>query len=449
MSSWWDIIPAVPEFSKHWTVWGGSGILLKAIHHDGLVPYWACMAVTNIIVRSSLVPLVIQSAHTSMRFAKVAPEVQFLVTIFQKDMKGLKERNASPVEQYALMRATYQTLRALYKLEKIHPFAVFKAPLLQLPVFWYFSVDIRKIINGADPELAQNLTEGGFLWVTDLTEPDPWYGLPILGGFLLYMNVEVALGKQILSGEATSKANVAKALKDFFQSLAVFMPCFMAHQPAGIQVYLATSFVFTMLQSAALRNDVIRTILGLPRRNENPTEAPTSTEFIKLKKYEQAAREARGSGDLLGSGVVAPGWESSKPGSIRASSIVGSAGSGTVLQSAQGFIQDHAGSDPTKLRQLWSPSLQVPIGKISEGTAYGVGGQLEIESNRGITEEGRDYMATVSDEDMEAANSGESPQKPVMLVEAGGNGRSESPLKLGKLMQRHKAYRSKKKKKKR
>ena len=125
MSSW-DLIPAVPEFAKHWTVWGGSGILLRAIHHDGLVPYWACMATTNIIVRSSLVPLVIQSAHTSTRFARVAPEVQFLVTIFQKDMKSLKEKNATPVEQYALMRATYQTLRGLYKLENIHPFAVFK-----------------------------------------------------------------------------------------------------------------------------------------------------------------------------------------------------------------------------------------------------------------------------------------------------------------------------------
>ena len=54
--------------------------------------------------------------------------------------------------------------------------------------------------------------------MTDLTEPDPWYGLPILGGLLLYANVEVALGKKILSGEATSKANVAVTLKDFFQS---------------------------------------------------------------------------------------------------------------------------------------------------------------------------------------------------------------------------------------
>ena len=72
--------------------------------------------------------------------------------------------------------------------------------------------------SGADPGLAQSLTEGGLLWVTDLTEPDPWYGLPILGGLLLYANVEIALGKRILSGEATSKANVAVTLKDFFQS---------------------------------------------------------------------------------------------------------------------------------------------------------------------------------------------------------------------------------------
>lgn len=223
MSTWTDILPSVPEFAQHWTVWGGSGIILKTIHHDGAVPYWACMAITNILVRSSLIPLVIQSAHTSSRFAKVAPEVQFLLTIFQQDMKGLRERNEGVGTQFLLMKATWQTLSGLYKVHKIHPFAVFRSPLMQLPVFWYFSVDIRKIISGADPGLAQSLTEGGLLWVTDLTEPDPWYGLPILGGLLLYANVEVALGKRILSGEATSKANVAVMLKDFFQS--EFLPC--------------------------------------------------------------------------------------------------------------------------------------------------------------------------------------------------------------------------------
>ena len=241
MSSLADIIPSVPEFAQHWTVWGGSGILLKTIHHNGAVPYWACMAITNIIVRSSLTPLVIQSAHISSRFAKVAPEVQFLITIFQKDIKGLRDRNESPVTQFLVMKATWQTLSALYKVHKIHPFAIFKAPLMQLPVFWYFSIDLRKIINGADPGLAQSLTEGGLLWVTDLTEPDPWYGLPILGGLLLYANVEVALGKKILSGEATSKANVAVTLKDFFQSK--FLSSLFLHRKEK-QVW-SSNFCFT------------------------------------------------------------------------------------------------------------------------------------------------------------------------------------------------------------
>ena len=218
LSSLAGLLPSVPEFAQHWTVWGGSGHVLRALHHGGTVPYWACMGLTNVLVRTSLLPLVLQGAHTATRFANVAPEVQFLVTCFQRDMKGMKERDARPSEKYALMRTTMQTMGGLYKLHGIHPLSIFKAPLMQLPVFWYFSIDLRKIINGADPELAQGLTEGGLLWVTDLSEPDPYYGLPVLGGLLLYLNVEVALGKHALSGEASSRANAASFMKDGFQS---------------------------------------------------------------------------------------------------------------------------------------------------------------------------------------------------------------------------------------
>jgi membrane protein insertase Oxa1/YidC/SpoIIIJ len=67
-----------------------------------------------------------------------------------------------------------------------------QSPALQIPVFIYFAMDLRKIIEGSDPLLAQKLVESNFLWLTDLTEPDPWYGLPIATGVLLYMNVEVS-----------------------------------------------------------------------------------------------------------------------------------------------------------------------------------------------------------------------------------------------------------------
>ena len=76
---------------------------------------------------------------------------------------------------------------------------------------------MRKIVQGLDAELANDLSEGGILWFTNLTDPDPWFALPILSGMLLYGNVEMAMGKQSLSGETTSKSNMAVLLKDGFQ----------------------------------------------------------------------------------------------------------------------------------------------------------------------------------------------------------------------------------------
>ena len=215
-SSSWMI---VPEVAQHWSVWGASGWILKTLHFEGTIPYWACFSITNVLVRTSLIPMVLHSAHTAARFAKVAPEVQFLVSIFLKDLKRLKQDGTSTFgEQWTLMKISMQTLSGLYKLHNIHPLVIFLSPMAQIPIFWYFSVDLRKIINGADPALAQQLTESSLLWVPDLTEPDPWYGLPILAGILLYLNVEVAVGSKSLSGEATSKSNIAIYLKDFFQS---------------------------------------------------------------------------------------------------------------------------------------------------------------------------------------------------------------------------------------
>lgn len=93
--------------------------------------------------------------------------------------------------------------------------------MLQIPFFFYFASDLQRIIRGTDPsqlELARALQDGGALWFVDLTEPDPFFVLPIITGSLMYINVELATGRHSLSGTTTSKANFVKAMKDFFQS---------------------------------------------------------------------------------------------------------------------------------------------------------------------------------------------------------------------------------------
>merc|ERR1712032_266285 len=168
---------------------------------------------------------------------------------------------------------------------------------------------------------AQKLTESKFLWITDLTIPDHFYGLPIISGLLLYINVEMAIGKRNLSGELASKSSIAIILKDFFQSLAIFMPCFMSNTPSGVQIYLTTSFIFTMIQGLALRNKSCRKFLGLPSIDKKPLEPKIAKDFIELKKQEKEAMKIRGHDDVKGKGLLAPEWEASFIGKQRESTI--------------------------------------------------------------------------------------------------------------------------------
>jgi len=320
ISSLSEITSIMPEIPS---IWGGTGFILKSLNHDGLIPYWACISLTGVIVRTSMVPLVIKGAKTAARYATAAPEVQFVIASFQKDLRTLTDKKASPVEIAAGIRYNWQSLKKIWSLYQVNPLDLFKSPLCQIPVYMYFSIDLRKTINGGDPALAQDLADTSFLWVPNLTEPDPMYGLPIIAGMLLYANVEIAIGKKSLSGESASQSNIALYLKDFFQSLAVFMPCFMSQSPSGVQIYLMTSFVFTATQSVILRYDPFREMVGLPKMSVVHKKATLVEGFMEFKnKGEKAAAAARGYGGVLGaSSVLYPGYSISFAGSNRRSSI--------------------------------------------------------------------------------------------------------------------------------
>jgi membrane protein insertase Oxa1/YidC/SpoIIIJ len=283
-----------------------------------------------------MIPISIRGAQAQVKLSSVSPELQYLITSFTNDMKTLNAAGrfgseGSLVKKQVLaakprlVRQTLSTMRGLLTMKHVNLFDIFKSPLLQIPFFVYFASDLRRIIEGSNPTLAQSLVESSFFWISDLTEPDPWYGLPIFTGLLLYMNVEIAVGKQSLGGEASSRSNMAILLKDGFQSLAIFMPCFMSQQPSGVQLYLATSMIFTLLQSRAMRNDTIRQAIGLPSIHVKP-RSMSDSEIVKdflAKMAERQAAKAKG-GYVLGEGVHVTGANISVPrfGMKRRSSIV-------------------------------------------------------------------------------------------------------------------------------
>ena len=230
------------------------------------------------------------------------------------------------------------------------------------------------------------------------------------------------------------------------------MPCFMAHQPAGVQIYLATSFVFTMFQSAALRNDNIRAIIGLPKKDAQPKEGAVTKEFVGIKKFEEKAREARGKGKLLGEhGVLQPGWETTVPGTFRSSSIAGSAeGSGKTLGSDKAR-DGRLSSDPARLRKFWSPTLEVSDDSIAVSSSARNKSGHGVLMNKGSSvmdgslvthkplpqesdhraDDDEEYMPFVDESDIEAANRGELPKEPVTFANDDNPIDKNSNLRLG------------------
>lgn len=253
-----------------------------------------------------------------------------------------------------------------------------------------------------------------------MTEPDPWYGLPIAAGLLLYLNVELAVGKKALSGETSSKSNLAKILKDAFQTLAIFMPCFMAQQPSGVQLYLATSMLFTLLQSSAMRNDIVREKIGLPAMNTKP-KGMMEGEYVKdfmAKMAERQAAKAKG-GFIMGEGVHVTGAQIGVPrkGKKRKSSIVVDTIESEELDESKMLkieLPDHTLQSPLLVVPDMYKSTPVPfLHGMVHGTFHTPHSGMTPTSK---TEEDQLSMPDIPDSVMEAANRGEKPEKRIEIV---------------------------------
>jgi membrane protein insertase Oxa1/YidC/SpoIIIJ len=133
------------------TIWGGCGWLITTLHMGGTIPYWVCMSLSSLVVRTCLLPLVVQGAHTQVKFASIAPDIQFLLTLFQQDRQMMKmdqRTQTNPAEMNLLKRqhfqASWRNLRYIYKSNNVHPLDIFKV----MPPSHYHSHSLSSFRRG-------------------------------------------------------------------------------------------------------------------------------------------------------------------------------------------------------------------------------------------------------------------------------------------------------------
>ena len=175
----------------------------------------------TIIVRLLLWPIAQKSQLSMMRMSKIAPLMQKLQEQYKDDPQTLQQKQLE-----------------LYQQHQINPFGCLPL-LLQMPIF--FALYRCIFVTGG-------LYKADFvLWIHDLSARDPYFVLPVLCVGLLVL-------QQVLT------PSVAKNTQQKVMMIAmpVFFGLMMLFLPAGLNLYMLVSSMFSMGQSFYVRRLIAR-----------------------------------------------------------------------------------------------------------------------------------------------------------------------------------------------
>lgn len=243
---------------------------------------WACgIAMTTVILRTALLPVVIKSMRNNVRLSNIQPDIMLLNDRLKACTNSGDKIGAAAVTD---------KMRKLFEDNNCHPLASFVPVLIQFPVFLSFFFAIRSMTSLP----VESLKHGGYLWFTDLTVTDDTYALPLIASCTMALTLE--LGAE---GMKQSKP----VLKTVMRVLPFALLPVSASFPAGLFMYWITANVFSLSQVVILRVPALREALDIPAPKD-PVITPASKEsfvestrnayeaYLEKSKMRQKEQEA-------------------------------------------------------------------------------------------------------------------------------------------------------------
>ena len=225
--AWGDGWGDLMQYGWFWWVSRPLNWLLNTYHDilDGIAKKWSwglAIILLTVTVRTVIWPLHAKSTHTMKRMAKLQPE-----------MAKLKEKYADDPN-----KLNSETM-GLYRKYGINPLGGCLPMFIQIPVFFGF---YRML------QYAVELRHQGFLWVTDLSQPDtlPHFSLP--GGIPLNILPIVMAITSFLQIRMTPKTGDPTQ-----QKIIMFMPFmfffFCYNFASALALYWTTQNIFSIGQT--------------------------------------------------------------------------------------------------------------------------------------------------------------------------------------------------------
>ncbi len=172
--------------------------------------YGISIILLTLIIKMITLPLTFSQTKQMKKMQELQPQI-----------KAIQEKHKNNPE-----KANKETL-ALWKENKVNPASGCLPLILQLPFFIaFFNVLNNYAYVGAT----------AFLWIQDITSPDPYYIMPLLAAGSTYLQMKFTTA----SGDSTQK------------NMALMMPMVIGVMSlrfaAGLTIYWVSNNLFTMVQ---------------------------------------------------------------------------------------------------------------------------------------------------------------------------------------------------------
>lgn len=196
------------------------GALLKLIF-DVLGDYGYAIVVFTILMKILLLPINIKQTASTKKMNEINPKMKEIQAKYKNDKEKMNQK-----------------LMELYKENNYNPASGCLPALIQLPVIIaLFRVLQQPTKFVFSPEQYAALAKN-FLWLSDLSQPDKLFILPVLSALTTYVQTAMI----------SSKGNVDPSLKTMNMIMPIMIGWITIKFPSGLAMYWVVGNIFTIIQ---------------------------------------------------------------------------------------------------------------------------------------------------------------------------------------------------------
>ncbi|OUS17308.1 membrane protein insertase YidC [Gammaproteobacteria bacterium 50_400_T64] len=205
-----------------WLWWVAKPLFYGLTMFHGLVGNWGWSIIfLTFVVKLLFFPLSAASYKSMARMRKLQPEMARLKELYGDDRQKMS-----------------QEMMAFYKKEKVNPMGGCLPMLIQMPVF----IALYWVLNES-----VELRHAPFIfWLTDLSQKDPYYVLPVLNGISMFV-----LQTLQPAPPDPMQAKVMRLMPVAFSFFFMFFP-------AGLVLYWTVNSILSIAQQWTITRKIIR-----------------------------------------------------------------------------------------------------------------------------------------------------------------------------------------------